>query len=132
MPPLLVFAEFGCTEEGDAEFRRHLDRTLREVRAVEGCEEAVVWERPSRRYLFGSVWSDRDAVRRWVANEFHRSVLMPGFRAWGNEGWFSYWDLTEDHNRARKCPACGRWTQAQPGWSEFVPRVCSRCGAALG
>jgi len=24
MPPLLVFAEFGCTEDGEAEFRRHL------------------------------------------------------------------------------------------------------------
>src|SRR5574338_477432 len=53
MTPLLVLAEFRCSEDGDAELRRHLERTLQEARAVEGCLQATVWERSvERRYLF--------------------------------------------------------------------------------
>lgn len=44
--PLLVLAEFVCSESGDPEFRSHLDRTLQEVRAIPGCLHAVVWSRP--------------------------------------------------------------------------------------
>jgi quinol monooxygenase YgiN len=127
-----VLAEFRCTEAGDAELRRQLDRTLAETRAVEGCLQATVWERPAeRRYLFTTHWSDREAVRRWVENEFHRTVLMPGFRRWCSEGSFGDYVLDADHDRARKCPACGRWTPGRPGWSEQVPAACRQCGQKL-
>jgi len=132
MPPLLVLAEFRCSEEGQAELRTHLDRTLGEVRAVEGCLEASVWERPAeRRTLFTTVWSDRDAVRRWVENEFHRTILMPGFRRWCTEGSFGEWVLEADHDRARKYAACGRWTRGRPGWSGTGPSTCRHCGGGL-
>jgi quinol monooxygenase YgiN len=131
-PVLLVLAEFRCTESGDAELRRHVDRTLAEARAVDGCLQASVWEQPAeRRYLFVTAWTDGDAVGRWVANEFHRTVLMPGFRRWCSEGSFSELTLAADHDRARKCAACGRWTAARPGWSEAGPSACRQCGAAL-
>jgi quinol monooxygenase YgiN len=130
--PLLVLAEFRCTEAGDAELRRHVDRTLAETRAVEGCLQATVWERPAeRRYLFTTLWTDREAVRRWVENEFHRTVLMPGFRRWCSEGSFGEYVHDADHDRARKCPACGRWTPGRPGWSEQVPATCRQCGREL-
>lgn len=129
---LLVLAEFRCSEAGDAEMRRHLERTLAEVRAVEGCLQAGVWERPAeRRYLFTTHWSDADAVARWVENEFHRSVLMPGFRRWCTEGSFSELTLAADHDRARKCARCGRWTAGRPGWSEAGPAKCRHCEGAL-
>jgi len=132
MTPLLVVAEFRCSEDGDAELRKQLDRTLEEVRAVEGCLQATVWERPAeRRYLFTTMWSDRDAVRRWVENEFHRTILMPGFRRWCTEGSFGEFALETDHDRARKCAACGRWTRGRPGWSEQGPATCRQCGRAL-
>jgi quinol monooxygenase YgiN len=130
---LLVLAEFRCSEEGAVELRRHLDRTLAEVRAVAGCLQATVWERPAeRRFLFTTWWADADAVGAWVANEFHRTVLMPGFRRWCSEGSFSELALTADHDRARKCGACGRWTAGRPGWSEQGPAACRQCGAPLG
>ena len=132
MTPLLVLAEFGCSETGDAELRKHLERTLDETRAIEGCLEATVWERPTeRRFLFTTYWTDGDAVRRWVANAFHRTTLMPGFRHWCVEGSFSEFALAVDHDRARKCASCGRWTSARPGWSEREPSTCRQCGAAL-
>jgi heme-degrading monooxygenase HmoA len=132
MTPLLVLAEFRCSEEGEADLRGHLDRTLREVRGVEGCLQATVWERPvERRYLFTTIWSDRDAVGRWVENEFHRTTLMPGFRRWCTEGSFGEFALETDHDRARKCAACGRWTRGQPGWSEQEPSTCRHCGREL-
>jgi quinol monooxygenase YgiN len=133
MTPLLVLAEFGCTEAGDADLRAHLERTLAETRAVPGCLQATVWERPSeRRFLFVTYWTDSDAVDRWVANEFHRTTLMPAFRKWCVEGSFSEFAGAEpEHNRARKCPSCGRWTQAKPGWSEAEPKQCRQCGAEL-
>jgi quinol monooxygenase YgiN len=132
MTPLLVLAEFRCSEDGDVELRRQLDRTLAEVRAVEGCLQATVWERPvERRYLFTTMWSDRDAVHRWVENEFHRTILMPGFRRWCTEGAFSEFALETDHDRARKCAACGRWTRGRPGWSEQGPTTCRQCGREL-
>jgi len=130
--PLLVLAEFRCSEEGDAEFRRHLGRTLEEVRGIEGCLQATVWERPAeRRYVFTTLWSDRDAVGRWIDNEFHRTVLMPGFRRWCTEGAFGDFVLTADHDRARKCASCGRWTPGRPGWSERGPATCKQCGSEL-
>ena len=130
--PLLVLAEFRCSESGDAEMRRHLERTLQEARTVEGCLQATVWERPAeRRYLFTTMWRDRDAVRRWVENEFHRTILMPGFRRWCTEGSFGEFSLETDHDRARKCPSCGRWTRGRPGWSEQGPSACRQCGRDL-
>jgi quinol monooxygenase YgiN len=132
MTPLLVLAEFRSSEEGDADLRSHMDRTLREVRGVEGCLQATVWERPAeRRYLFTTIWSDRYAVRRWVENEFHRTTLMPGFRRWCSEGSFSEFALETDHDRARKCAACGRWTRGRPGWAEQEPSTCRHCGGEL-
>ena len=82
MSHLLVVAEFVFSEAGEIEFLAHRDRTLAEVRATDGCLQAVVWSRPDRRYRFSTLWEDDEAVSRWVANEFHRTVLMPGFRSW--------------------------------------------------
>jgi heme-degrading monooxygenase HmoA len=131
MTPLLVLAEFAFTKHGEPAFLAHLDRTLAEVRGIEGCLQAVVWSRPARRYQFSTLWSDADAVTRWVENEFHRTVLMPGFRAWCTEGCFGEYALATDHRRARKCESCGRWTQTFPGWDESQPSTCVKCGAGL-
>ncbi len=129
--PLLVIAEFGCTEDGEGPFLEHLERTLTECRGIAGCLDATVWQRPPRRYTFLTAWEDRAAVDRWVQNPFHREVLMPAFRRWCNEGWFSEWDLTADHKRARKCAHCGRWTQILPGWQEHARMTCQHCGEPL-
>ena len=129
--PLLVVAEFVFTAEGEAEFLRHRDRTLDEVRGVEGCIQAVLWSRPGGRLQFSTLWSDAAAVKRWVDNEFHRTVLLPGFRKWCSEGCFGEYVLEADHKRARKCPTCGRWTQEQPGWDESRPSTCAQCGDPL-
>jgi heme-degrading monooxygenase HmoA len=131
MTPLLVLAEFVFTEEGEHEFLPHLARTLDEVRAIDGCLQAVLWKRSRRRYQFSTLWSDADAVTRWVDNEFHQSILMPGFRKWCTEGCFGEYRLETDHNRARKCARCGRWTQSSPGWNEALPATCGKCGAPL-
>jgi quinol monooxygenase YgiN len=131
-PPLVVFAEFGCTQDGEVELRKHLDQTLRETRATEGCLQATLWERPAeRRFLFVTMWTDSAAVTRWVENDFHRKTLMPGFRKWCVEGSFTDLTVTGDHDRARKCAACGRWTAGRPGWSEAGPTNCRQCGAPL-
>jgi quinol monooxygenase YgiN len=129
--PLIVIAEFACTEEGDAALRSHLDRTLEAVRAVPGCLQAVLWSRAERRYQFFTAWRDADAVARWVADDFHRQVLMPGFRRWCTTGWFGELRMERDHPRARKCPACGRWTSSGPGFDETRPAACRACGEAL-
>ncbi|MGH7803775.1 MAG: putative quinol monooxygenase [Candidatus Binatia bacterium] len=129
--PLLVLAEFVCSEAGDGEFRSHLERTLAETRAVEGCLHAVVWTRPDRRYQFSTLWRDRESVQRWIDNEFHRQVLMPGFRKWCTQGWFGEYRGELDHLRAIRCAKCGRWAQGKPGWSEVEPKACRNCGAAL-
>ena len=129
--PLLVLAEFVFTEEGEAAFLPHLDRTLAEVRGIEGCLQAVLWTRPGRRYQFSTLWTDADGVTRWVENEFHKTVLMPGFRKWCTEGCFGEYTLATDHKRARRCESCGRWTQTLPGWDESQPSACEKCGAAL-
>jgi hypothetical protein len=129
--PLLVLAEFVFSADGEVEFQRHLDRTLHETRSTEGCLQAVLWKRPGRRYQFSTLWTDASAVTRWVENEFHRTVLMPGFRKWCTEGCFGEYLLEKDHKRARKCASCGRWTQALPGWDEARPETCEKCGAKL-
>lgn len=131
MALLQVLAEFVFTEEGEVEFGRYLDRTLEEVRGIEGCVHAVVWRRPGRRYQFATLWDQADGVTRWVENEFHESILMPGFRKWCTEGCFGEYTLATDHKRARKCPSCGRWTQSLPGWDEAQPATCNKCGAGL-
>ena len=131
MSHLLVVAEFVFSEAGEIEFLAHRDRTLAEVRATDGCLQAVVWSRPDRRYRFSTLWEDDEAVSRWVANEFHRTVVMPGFRSWCTEGCFGEYRLARDHERARRCPACRRWTKGLPGWSEQAPGACAHCGAAL-
>lgn len=128
MEPLLVLVEFGFTEEGEKEFLMHLDRALDEVRSIDGCLEAIVYKRPERMYIFYTLWRDQEAIDRWVQNEFHRNVLMTGFTRWANEGWFGYWNLKADRKRVRKCPSCGRWSQAQPGWTEMNLTTCARCG----
>jgi quinol monooxygenase YgiN len=128
MEPLLVLVEFGFTEEGEKEFLMYLDRVLDEVCSIDGCLEAIVYKRPERMYLFYTLWRDQEAIDRWVQNEFHRNVLMTGFTRWANEGWFGYWNLKADRKRVRKCPSCGRWSQAQPGWTEMTPTTCTRCG----
>lgn len=130
-PPLLVTAEFVFTEAGEREFEAHLDRTLEEARGVAGCLQAVVWKRPGRRYQFSTLWIDEAASARWVANDFHRKVLMPGFRRWCSEGCFGEYSLARDHERARKCSSCGRWTQALPGWNEGNPLACQKCDDRL-
>jgi quinol monooxygenase YgiN len=132
MSTLLVLAEFGCSETGDVELRAHLDRTLRETRGVDGCLQATVWERAAeRRFLFVTFWTDAEAIRRWVENDFHKTTLMPAFRKWCVEGSFSEFAESAEHQRARKCASCGRWTQAKPGWSEAAPSACRNCGASL-
>jgi len=130
-PPRLVVAEFVFHAEGELEFRRHLQRTLDEARATEGCLQVVLWERPGRRYQFSSLWTDAAALRRWVQNDFHRQVLFPGFRKWCTEGCFGEYLLDADHDRARKCPSCGRWTKERPGWYEARPSGCAHCAAAF-
>lgn len=131
MEPLSVVAEFVFSAEGEAEFLVHLERTLAETRATQGCLQAVVWTRPDRRYLFSTLWTDADAVECWVANDFHRRVLMPGFRKWCTEGCFGEYRLAKDHDRARRCGRCGRWTKARPGWDEARPEVCGQCAGPL-
>lgn len=130
--PLLTTVEIGFTETGEQAFQEVVLRMEEELRSVPGCLEYRLYRRPERVYLFFVVWEDRAAVQRWVENEFHRTVLMRNFRQWCNLGWFGYWDVAEDRNRAQKCLQCGRWTQAQPGWQSDVPQSCRQCGAALG
>lgn len=129
MRPLLVLADFVFDEEGERAFLRHRDRCLAEVRGVEGCLQAVLWTRPGRRYRFSTLWTDRKAVDRWVDNEFHRTVLVPGFRQWCVEGCFEEHRLEREHERVRKCSGCGRWTRELPGWDEARPARCARCQA---
>ena len=129
--PLQVLAEFVFTVEGEAAFLPHLDRTLDETRQTEGCLQAVVWTRPGRRYQFSTLWRDAEAVTGWVENDFHQTVLMPGFRKWCTEGCFGEYSLAADHERARKCASCGRWSRSQPGWDESMPSACEKCGAAI-
>ena len=130
--PLLVLAEFRCTPEGDVALREQLPRTLAEVRATPGCLQAGLGERPAeRRYLFTTYWADGDGVGRRVENEFQRSVRMPGFSRWCSEGSFGELRLEADHDRARRCGACARWTSAPPGWSEASSAACRQCGASL-
>lgn len=129
--PLLVLAEFVFTPEGEAEFLPLCERTLMETRATPGCLQAVVWTRPGRRYQFSTLFEDAAAVKRWVDNEFHRGVLMPGFRRWCTEGCFGDYALAADHARARRCAECGRWTKGLPGWDEQTLATCAKCDAAL-
>jgi len=131
MSLLLLVAEFVFTEEGEAAFEHHRARTLDEVRSIEGCVQAVLWAREDRRYQFSTLWSDDAGVGRWVENEFHQSVLMPGFRSWCTEGCFGEYRLETDHPRARRCGRCGRWSQAPSGWDERSPRACRHCDAAI-
>lgn len=131
MQPLVVIAEFACSEEGDSAFRREMERTLAEIRAVRGCLQATLWSRPDRRYQFFTVFTDADALAAWVRNDHHRDVLMPAFRRWCTAGWFGELRFEADHRRARKCLACGRWSRGEPGFDEGQPASCGRCGAAL-
>lgn len=129
--PFLTTVEIGFTEAGEEAFQGVLARMEQELKSVPGCLEYRLYQRPERVYLFFVVWEDRAAVQGWIENEFHRTVLMPGFRQWCNLGWFGYWDMAQDNNRAKKCLQCSRWTQAQPGWKGDVPQVCRQCNAAL-
>jgi quinol monooxygenase YgiN len=117
--------------EAEQAFLEVLPRMQVELSAIPGCLESRHYIRPPRRYLFFTVWSDQEAIQRWVDNEFHRTVLMVNFTRWADEGWFSYWRSLKDHDRSRRCATCGRWSQARPGWSTEEPSHCRRCGAAL-
>jgi heme-degrading monooxygenase HmoA len=125
--PLLVLAEFVFTKDGEEEFLSYRDQTLAEIRKVDGCIQAVLWTRPGRRYQFSTLWDDAAAVARWVDNDFHKTVLIPGFRKWCSEGCFGEYTLDKDHPRARKCASCGRWTRGLPGWDERQPELCGKC-----
>jgi quinol monooxygenase YgiN len=127
--PFLALVEMAFSEEGEAAFVEVLPQMESEIQAIPGCLEYRKYRGPGGEYLFFSVWDGQEALDRWVANEFHRQVLMPGFRKWCTLGWFGFWDARRDDNRARKCMACGRWTQTQPGWDAKQPTECSRCGA---
>jgi hypothetical protein len=58
----------------------------------------------------------------WLGGALHRASRSP----------FSEFALSADHDRARKCAACGRWTSARPGWSVQGPATCRQCGGELG
>lgn len=131
MAELLVLVEFVCSEDGETPFREHLPRTLDEVRSIEGCLQAHAWQRPDRCYLFYTLWRDNDALDGWMENTFHREELMPSFRQWCTEAQFSFYDMTDDHERVRKCTSCGRWSRGSPGWDITLPNVCRNCGAPL-
>lgn len=129
--PQLVLVEMAFTEEGAAAIESLLPRMESELRSLPGLLTTRVFKQEGGRYLFYTVWQDRASVQAWVDNAFHREVLMANFRAWAIEATFTYWTLTEDHPRVRKCPACKRWTSASPGWEMAEPATCSRCGAPL-
>lgn len=132
MPPILTTVEFGFKDqESEEEFLKLTDRAEREVRDIQGCLDYRLYHRDGRCYLFFVVWEDAAAIDRWVSNEFHQKELMPSFRKWCNEGWFGYWGLGSDRNRAKKCLSCGRWTQEMPGWDQNVPSKCRQCGLPL-
>ena len=117
--------------EGEQAFLDVYQEMEREVTGVAGCLEYRVYRGPDGLYLFFVVWEDRDAVNRWVENSFHQTQLMANFRKWCKEGWFGYWDPSDERPRARKCMSCGRWTQGEPGWSSKLPRVCRNCGESI-
>ena len=130
--PLLVLAEFGCSETGDAELRAQLERTLAETRAVEAASRrpsgsappsAATCSRPT-----GPTARPSRAGSR-TSSTVRRSCR--GFRRWCIEGGFSEFTLAADHDRARKCASCGRWTQGRPGWSEHAPSACRQCSEAF-
>lgn len=117
--------------EGEQSFLDVFQQLEREIKGIAGCLEYRVYRGPDRLYLFFVVWQDREAVQRWVENEFHQTVLMKNFRKWCKEGWFGYWNPAGDRLRARRCMHCGRWTQAQPGWSMEEPARCRQCGESV-
>lgn len=132
MEPLLTLVEIGFRDETTEQaFHEVLPQMRAELAGIPGCLENRIYQRPDRRYLFFTVWESREAIQRWVDNEFHRTVLMTNFTRWADEGWFSYWSSLEAHSRSRRCPQCHRWTQGAPGWSSRVPDQCARCGASL-
>jgi heme-degrading monooxygenase HmoA len=130
--PLLILVELGFRDDAaEQEFKTVLPRMESELAGIVGCLERRTFIGAGRRYLFFTVWQDEAALERWVNNEFHRTILMPGFRRWCDEAWFGYWSMLKDNDRVRRCPACGRWTPEQPGWSSKGPAKCGRCGAEL-
>ncbi|MBI2886375.1 MAG: antibiotic biosynthesis monooxygenase [Chloroflexi bacterium] len=131
MPVLTTVDIRFASWEGEQAFLDIYQQFEGEVKRIPGCLDYRVYRGPDRLYLFFVVWEDRTAVQRWVDNEFHRTVLMASYRRWCKEGWFGYWDPAEDHSRTRKCMECGRWTQAQPGWSMAGPASCRNCGHRL-
>lgn len=120
-----------ASSEGEQAFLDSYSQMEREVKAVAGCLDYRVYRGEDRLYLFFVVWQDRAAVKRWVDNAFHRTVLMANFRRWCKEGWFAYWGVERDYPRARKCLACNAWTRSQPGWSTAEPTTCRYCGTSV-
>ncbi len=88
--PLLLLVEMGFSVEGEQALLDVIARMDDELRSIPGLLEYQRFQRPERAYLFLTVWENQDAIDRWVANEFHRSVLMPGFRKWAVEATFNY------------------------------------------
>ena len=128
MNQLLVVAEFVFSEEGERAFQEHLDRTLAELRAIDGCLHAGVWNRPGRRQHFSTLWTDATAVKCWVENEFHQSVLMPGFRKWCTEGWFGEYWLESDHKRARSARVAGAGRRVSRAGTSRCPPLAGTAG----
>lgn len=128
MPLLTTIDIRFASWEGEQSFLDVYQQLEREVEGIPGCLDYRVYRGPDRLYLFFAVWEDQAAVQRWIENDFHQKVLMANYRKWTKEGWFGFWDPGEDHPRSRKCLECGRWTQAQLGWSMAEPQVCSQCG----
>ena len=56
-----MLAEFRCSESGDAEMRRHLERTLQEARTVEGYTEKKVESITLEGGSFGAIGNGPDA-----------------------------------------------------------------------
>ncbi|HLC29328.1 MAG TPA: antibiotic biosynthesis monooxygenase family protein, partial [Dehalococcoidia bacterium] len=130
--PLLTTVDIRFASwEAEQAFLDVYQQMEQEVKGVSGCLDYRVYRGPDRLYLFFVVWEDREAVQRWVHNEFHQTTLMANFRKWCKEGWFGYWDSSEDRPRARKCMQCGRWTQAEPGWGMAGPSRCRNCGESV-
>lgn len=129
--PILLLVEMVFNPEGEEAISGLSDRLTAELRSLPGLLECQLYWGEDQRYLFYTVWQDRESVQAWVENQFHRETLMKNFRDWATESTFNYWQLAETNPRARKCPKCGRWNREEPGWRVSQGGPCSKCGAAL-
>lgn len=129
--PFLLLVEMVFHPDGEAAFAQHLPRMLAELRGTAGCLSAAAAHEPGGRHTFTTIWADDVALQRWVDHPFHQSVLMPSFRHWATEAWFSRWELADDRPRVRRCRQCSRWTRGRPGWAKTALARCAHCGGTL-